>query len=149
LLALLAAAPLPAAPAPRVCGDPSHPCAGFKPHDLSFALPADGKARGEVRSAPFYAVILRTAPRCRIDEAERTAAQQLFPANKVFATRFECDDDPENNVTYTGVNAKVGFLAVFAGEERAAARKVLETAAASGRFPGANLRRMQVVFVSP
>jgi hypothetical protein len=30
---------------------------GFKPNDLSFTLPTDGKARAEVRSAPFFAVI--------------------------------------------------------------------------------------------
>jgi hypothetical protein len=137
------------APTARVCGDPSRPCPGFKAHDLSFVLPADGKARAEAKSAPFYAVILRTVPRCGLAEPERERVQALFPRNKVFATRFECDDDLENAVTYTGVDAKVGFLAVYAGDDRAAAKKTLQAVQAAGGFPGANLRRMQVVLVSP
>lgn len=150
VVTLLSAPPAPAAEsAAAVCGDPSHPCPGFKANDLSFPLPGDGKARAEARSAPFYAVILKTAARCRLDEAARADAQALFPRNKVFATRFECDDAPENNVTYTNVDAKLGFLAVYAGADRAAAKKILEAVKAGGRFPGANLRRMQVVFVFP
>ena len=118
-------------------------------HTCLVWLPTDGKPRAEFRSAPFYAVILRTAARCRVEETERASAQALFPHNKVFAMRFECDDDVENNVTYTNVDAKLAFLAVYAGEDRAAAKKILATVAAGGRFPGANLRRMQVVFVYP
>lgn len=152
LLTLLTATSAATARAPRVCGEPSRPCPGFKPHDLPFALPNAGPdggvARAELRSAPFYAVLLRTAERCRIDEAERVAAQALFPRNKVFATRFECDDDLENDVTYTGVNAKVGFLALYAGDDRATAKKVLAAVEAGGHFPGANLRQMRVVLVS-
>ena len=146
MLLLLAAAPTSAADAlARVCSDPEHPCSIFKPHDLSFPLPTDGKPRGEVKSAPFYAVILRTVERCRLDEKERLAAQALFPRNKAFATRFECDDDVENNVTYTGVDAKHGFLAVYAGETQPAARAFLAEVKRTGKFPGANLRKMQVV----
>lgn len=150
-LALALLAPLArdqAAPG-RVCPDPAHPCAGFRPHDLSFVLPAGGAARAEDRSAPFYAVVLRSAPRCALGERERRAAQALFPRNKVFATRFECDGDVENNVTYTGVDARHGFLAVYAGDTRAAADAALARVRATGRFPGANLRRMQVVRVHP
>lgn len=133
----------------RVCPDPARPCAGFQPHDLSFALPADGAARAEDRSRPFYAVILRTAGRCAVGERERLAAQTLFPRRKVFATRWECDGDVENNVTYTGVDARHGFLAVYAGESRAQADSALARVKATGRFPGANLRRMRVVRVHP
>src|ERR1043165_3180608 len=97
----------------QVCPDPAKPCAGFKENDLSFVLPKDGVARDEVRSPPFWAVILRTADPCTIQDKERAAAQALFPRNKVFHTRFECDGDVENNVTYTNVNAKFGFLAVY------------------------------------
>src|SRR5687768_10838807 len=100
----------------RICPDPAHPCAGFKPHDLSFVLPRDGVARPEVRSDRFYAVIVRSGPRCTIAERDRGAMQAAFPRNKVFSHRFECDDDAENNVTYTNVNAKAAFLAVYAGE---------------------------------
>lgn len=131
----------------RVCPDPARPCPGFKAHDLSFALPAAGAARAEDRSAPFYAVILRTVPRCAVGERERLAAQAQFPGRKVFATRFECDEDAENNVTYTGVDARYGFLAVYAGDSRAQADSALARVRATGRFPGANLRRMRVVRV--
>lgn len=134
---------------PRVCPDPARPCAGFRANDLSFPLPDDGKARAEARSAPFFAVILRTAERCKLTPGQAREVQRLFPRNKVFYTRFECDDDPENNVSYTNANPKFGFLAVYAGEERAAAEGFFEQVNALGLFPGANLRRMQAVFVYP
>jgi hypothetical protein len=134
--------------AQKVCADPAQPCGIFKDNDLSFPLPKQIVAP-ELKSAPFFAVILRTAERCSIKQAEQQAAQALFPRNKVFYTRFECDDDVENNVTYTNVNEKFGFLAVYAGDDRPAAEEFLAKVKASGRFPGANLRRMQVTFVSP
>jgi hypothetical protein len=136
-----------ATPAPAVCPDPAHPCPGFKPNDLSFPLPKDGAARDELRSAPFFAVVLRTLSPCRITEAERAEIQKLLPRNKVFATRFQCDDDVENNVSYDGVDPKHGFLAVYAGETQAAARAFLAEVKRTGKFPGANLRKMQVVVV--
>jgi hypothetical protein len=131
----------------RVCPDPSRPCAGFKAHDLSFALPSDSVARAEVRSDSFYAVILRSGSRCSIAESERRAAQAVFPRNKVFSQRFECDDDVENNVTYTNVSTSAGFMAVYAGGTRAQANAFLTRVRATGRFPGAYLRRMRVVYV--
>ena len=154
LLALALAFLAPAAPADgqaagRVCPDPARPCPGFGSHDLSFSLPAGGAARAEDRSAPFYAVVLRSGPRCSVGERERRAAQALFPRRKVFATRFECEGDAENNVTYTGVDARYGFLAVYAGGTRAQADTALARVRATGRFPGANLRRMRVVRVHP
>jgi hypothetical protein len=148
-LCALVASLAPAAALAQVCADPARPCAGFKDHDLSFVLPKDGVARPEVKSPPFWAVILRTAERCAIKDQERAAVQALFPKNKVFHTRFVCDDEVENNVTYTNVNAMLGFLAVHAGEDKAAADALLEQVNAAGRFPGANLRRMQAVLVSP
>lgn len=149
-LALLAPAASPDGQAPgRVCPDPARPCPGFRSHDLSFEVPAGGAARAEDRSATFYAVVLRSGPRCSVGERERLAAQALFPRRKVFATRFECDDDVENNVTYTGVDARYGFLAVYGGETRAQAERVLASVRETGRFPGANLRRMRVVRVHP
>jgi len=137
---------LAAGPAAKVCPDPAHPCDGFKAHDLSFELPRDGIARPEWRSEPFFAVILKSAPRCKVTEEERREAQALFTGRKVFASRFACDDDMENNVSYTNTDAKRAFLAVYAGEDRAAAEEMLARVKAMDRFPGANLRRMQVVF---
>ncbi|SOD03437.1 hypothetical protein SAMN05216486_11325 [bacterium JGI 053] len=151
-LALIAIAPLLLAASQRpgrVCPDPAHPCAGFRAHDLSFVLPTGGVARAEARSDSFYAVILRSAPRCSIPERDRVAAQRLFPARKVFSQRFECDGDIENNVSYTGVNASHAFLAVHAGATRSQGEATLAAVNRTHRFPGANLRRMQVVYNYP
>lgn len=132
-----------------VCPDPRHPCPGFRDHDLSFVLPRDEVARAEVRSDSFFAVILRSGARCSITEADRAPVQAGFPDRKVFAERAMCEDDVENNVAYTGVSDSVSFLAVFAGRDRPAADSALAEVQRSGRFPGANLRRMQVVFMIP
>ncbi|HET7228816.1 MAG TPA: hypothetical protein VFJ16_02305 [Longimicrobium sp.] len=133
----------------RVCPDPAHPCPGFKPHDLSFVLPRGETARAEARSDGFYAVILRSGPRCSIPEAQRVAAQALFPGRKVFSQRFECGGDVENNVTYRNVAADRAFLAVYAGATRQQASATLASIARTGRFPGANLRQTRVIFVYP
>jgi hypothetical protein len=151
-LAAIALCPLllPASQRPgRVCPDPARPCRGFRAHDLSFVLPAGGVARAEARSDSFYAVILRSAPRCSIPERDRAAAQARFPGRKVFSQRFECDDDVENNVGYTGVNASRAFLAVYAGSTRSQASATLAAVTRTRRFPGADLRRMQVVYNYP
>lgn len=133
---------------PAVCPDPARPCAGFRAHDLSFPRQIDGMARAEERSAPFFAVILASGAKCAIPEAERRRAQAAFPARKVFSARFECDDDIENNVTYTNVDGKPGFIAVYAGATREEAEKVAAEARVKG-YKGANARRMQAVLVHP
>ena len=137
-----------AAAAAAVCGDPAKPCPGFREHDLSFTRSSVPMARDEERSQPFFAVILVSGDRCAIPEAERRRIQALFPSRKVFSMRFECDGDVENNVTYTNVDAKRGFVAVYGGAAREEAQKVLADARAKG-FKDANLRRMQAVFVHP
>ena len=134
--------------AAEVCGDPAQPCAGFRDHDLSFARESSGTARIQEVSAAFFAVILESAERCAIPESERRRIQALFPTRKVFSSRFECDGDAENNVKYTEVDDKRAFVAVYAGATRTDAEKVLAEARARG-FPGANIRRMQVVLVHP
>jgi hypothetical protein len=133
----------------QVLSDPNQPHVGFKPHQLAFTTPKDEVARGEFRSAPFYAVILKTGIRCRIAESERLQAQALFPANKVFSTHFGCEDSPEEHVTYANVDAQWGFLAAHAGANEAQAQELLARVKGSGRFPGANIRRMQAVLVYP
>ncbi|MBA2734850.1 MAG: hypothetical protein H0U54_18460 [Acidobacteria bacterium] len=97
----------------------------------------------------FYAIILRTAAKCSVTEVERLEVQKMFPTNKVFATRFECDDDLENNVTYANINREVGFIAVFAGRTLAAAKGFLRTVQATRQFPGANIRKTQVIATPP
>lgn len=132
----------------RVLPDPAKACDTFKSHQLCFETPKDGIARAEYRSKPFYAVILKTAERCSIAEEERLRIQALFPRSKVFSTRFECDDE-EEFISYTNVNDKFGFLAVYAGATLAEAKKRLAEVNATGQFSGANIRKMQVVLVSP
>ena len=148
-LLLALAAPGVQAQTGRVCPNPARPCAGFRANDLSFVLPSDGVARDEVRSAQYFAVVLRSGRHCAIPESARAEAQRLFPGRKVFSQRFECDDDVENNVHYAPVDPQLAFLAVYAGGTRAEANRVLRAVARTGRYPGAYLRRLQVTFVYP
>jgi hypothetical protein len=134
----------------KVQPDPTVPkiaCQGFKPHELCFERPRDGLARTEYLSEPFYAVILKTTEPCAVAEEERLQAQALFPRSKVFSMRFQCDDNIEENITYTNVDAKFGFLAVHAGTTLEEAKKRLAEVNATGRFPGANIRKMQAKLV--
>lgn len=124
-------------------------CKDFKPHHLCFDLPKDGIARGEYFSEPFYAIILKTAKPCTISEKERLQAQALFPRSKVFSMRFGCNDDIEESIRYTNVNDKFGFLAVHAGATVKEANTRLSEVNATGKFPGANIRKMQAVLVFP
>src|SRR5262249_60025268 len=106
------------------------------------------EAGGEERFALFFAVILKSAAKCALGEAERRRVQASFPKKKVFVQRFECDDDLENNVFYTGVASELAFMAVYAGKFRSAAEETLAVAKLAG-FADANIRRMQVIFVHP
>ena len=135
----------------KVQPDPAKPCSdkGSKPHELCFEKPKDQVARAEYLSEPFYAVILKTAERCIISEKERLQTQALFPNAKVFSMRFQCDDNIEENISYTNVNDKFGFLAVYAGLHLKEANSRLAEIKAAGRFPGANIRRMQARLVYP
>jgi hypothetical protein len=130
----------------KVCGDPDRPCDGFKPNELSFAIAKPFSFdRGRDKSQPFFAVILSSGPLCGLDDQERVRVQKLFPRNKVFLHRHMCDGFGDK-VTYSNVNEKSGFFAVYAGESESDARQVLAQAKSSG-FPGANIRRMDVIVV--
>lgn len=119
------------------------------PHNLSFEYPNDGLARAEFRSDEFYAIILKSAERCTLSEADRLGIQELFPENKVFMDRFECDEASEDNVTYTNINPDYSFIAVYAGTGIEDANQLLDGMDLAARFPGANIRRMQAVLVYP
>jgi hypothetical protein len=133
-----------------VCGDPTVRCrttVEFQPYQLPFVVPKDGVIW---ETEKFYAVILKSVRDpsqggdCNvfIPEAEREAAQALFPRNKVFASRcFEPGD-----LFYTGVADNTQFMAVYAGRTRAAGQAMLEKVRATGRYPGANLRRLSSGF---
>jgi hypothetical protein len=92
-------------------------------------------------------LILAHMEPCTVTEEERLQAQALFPRSKVFSMRFQCDDNIEENITYTNVDAKFGFLAVHAGTTLEEAKKRLAEVNATGRFPGANIRKMQAKLV--
>lgn len=131
----------------KVCPDPNRPCDGFKHNELSFRIATPFQFdRGRDKSAPFYAVLLKSATRCSIAEDERRRVQALFPERKVFVHQYFCQDFGDK-VTYTNVNEKYGFLAVYAGETEAEARKILARAQATGQFPDANIRKMEVIVV--
>ncbi len=125
--------------------------ASLKPHELGFGLPQDGVARAEFRSEPFYAVILKSAKRCKILEAERLEAQKLFSKNKVFMDRFACDDEhgAEEFMSYDNVNKDFSFLAVHAGGTHDDAKALFDKMKLDEKFPGANIRKMRAVLVYP
>jgi hypothetical protein len=131
-----------------VCGNPKLACpsqATFEPYDLPFRVPRNAVIW---ESEFFYAVILKSinAPddNCdvRISESERLAAQQLFPDRKVFASR--CTD--AGTLFYTNTRANTRLLAVYAGSTLAEANRTLAAVKATGKFPGANVRRMRAGF---
>jgi hypothetical protein len=128
----------------KVCGDPDRPCPGFKPYELSFAIakPFDFD-RGRDKSQPFYAVILSSGALCGIEDGQRVKAQQAFPRAKVFLHRYLCEGFGDK-VTYSNINAKSGFVAVYAGESESDAQKMLAQAKAAG-YGSANIRRMEVI----
>jgi hypothetical protein len=130
----------------EVCPDPQKPCVDverFKPNELSFRIASKFDFdRGQDRSRPFYAAILKSGELCKLPDAERTAAQAQFPERKVFLHRHFCEEFGDK-VTYTNVNRKAGFVAVYAGRTEAEAKAFL--AEAKAKYPDANLRRMQVV----
>ena len=136
------------ASAAAICGNPRVACktsVTFQPHDLPFRVPANAVIWDTV---PFYVVILKSMPaaddRCDvfIPEAERLAAQALFPDRKVFSSR--CVEPGE--LFYTNVGQNQRLMALYAGSTLAEGKRVLAGVKATGKFPGANLRRIRTGF---
>ncbi len=130
-----------------VCGNPLVNCgldpnSSFEPFDLPFRVP-----RGAVifDTELFYAVILKSVAVGDSDcdtfvpESERLPAQALFPDHKVFTDR--CTEP--GNLFYTNVAENHRIMAVYAGATLAEAKRFLAAVKATGKFPGANLRRMR------
>jgi hypothetical protein len=131
-----------------ICGNPKVACktsATFEPHDLPFRLPENSVI---FDTELFYAIVLKSVPAkeedCKVfvPEAERLPAQALFPDHKVFTSR--CAD--VETLFYTNVNPRFRIMAVYGGTTLAEAKRVLEAVKATGKFPGANLRRMRTGF---
>ncbi|HBB86008.1 MAG TPA: hypothetical protein DC047_00145 [Blastocatellia bacterium] len=136
------------ASAAAICGNPRVACktsVTFKPNDLPFRVPANAVI---IDTDPFYAVILKSMPAANdsceifIPETERLAAQALFPDRKVFASR--CVEPGE--LFYTNLGENQRLMAVYAGSTLAEAKRVLAAVKATGKFPGANLRRIRTGF---
>jgi hypothetical protein len=142
----------------RVCANPSSPCQSqykFATNQLSFNLPMKLVWQNNYYSAPFYAIILKSiravvdggpdTQRCLkgiVSETERQRVQAMFPTQKVIASTFGCYLTP---VWYTSTRTDYNFLAVYAGETQAEAVGFLAKVKATGQFPCANIRKMQVV----
>lgn len=148
-IALTLAATGAFAQAGKIHPDPATPLPLRKPNQLSFEYPQDGIARAEFRSEFFYAVILKTAERCVSMEPERVEIQRLFPSNKVFSPMFDCPDVPEDDISYSNTRQSLGFIGVYAGLTLEQAQQFLAKVKETGKFPGANLRRMQAVLNYP
>lgn len=132
---------------PAVCGNPNVTCPTaftFEAYDLPFRLPQNAVIYD---TELFYAVILKSVSsppdNCDnyIPEPERLAAQVLFPNNKVFTSR--CAEP--GRVSYSNTSEKAQFMGVYAGMTLADANKLLAKVKASGKFPGANVRRMRAM----
>lgn len=127
-----------------LCPDPTTRCrtsVEFAPHQLPFVVPRNVAI---FETEKFYAVILKsqrdTTQDCTgfVPESERLEAQKLFPRKKVFTSR--CFDPEE--LYYDGVESEVMFMAVYGGRTRAEANAMLAKVKATGKFPGAYLKRM-------
>lgn len=136
-----------------ICGNPKIACktsVPFEIYDLPFRVPA----RAVIFDTElFYAIILKSVPTkeedCRVfvSEPERMAAQVLFPDHKVFTSR--CADPGEDNsgmLFYTNVSPKFRIMAVYGGTTLAESNRMLAAVKATGKFPGAYLRRMRTGF---
>lgn len=153
----------------KVCPKPSSPCVKildinerknvFEDWQLTFKLPAKVEGRRGYYSANFYGIILKSrpavkdgpmdTPKCLLghySEEERKEVQNIFPTNKVFASRNGCYAP---FITYTNDGVGEGlneFIAVYAGDTEAEAKRFLKKVRAKKEFSGANYRKMQVVF---
>lgn len=132
---------------PVVCGNPLVNChldpnSSFQPFDLPFRVPRNAVI---FDTELFYAIILKSVAvgdsDCDtfIPESERLSAQALFPDHKVFTDR--CVDP--GNLFYTNVAENHRIMAVYAGSTLAEAKRFLAAVKATGKFSGANLRRMR------
>ena len=136
-----------------ICGNPTIACktsVPFAAYDLPFRVPA----RAVIFDTElFYAIILQSVPRKEEDcsvfvrEPERIAAQVLFPDHKVFTSRCADPGDPNSGMlSYINVDSKFEIMAVYGGTTLAESKRVLAAVKATGKFPGAYVRRMRAGF---
>ena len=90
----------------------------------------------------------------RASELTKHTEFVVFGSNSVLGVPRDHEIPPRmtmsNDVdTYTNVDPKYGFLAVYAGATESEAREFLKKVNALDRFKGANVRRMQAVLAYP
>jgi len=131
-----------------VCGNPNIACktsVTFHEYDLPFRIPANAVIWD---TELFYAIVLKSVRAAEGDcdtfvpEAERIQVQMLFSDRKVFSSR--CIEPGE--MFYTNISDTHRIMAVYAGTTLAEAKRTLATIRATGKFPGANIRRMRTGF---
>lgn len=132
----------------RVCGDPTVKCKtqeGFQPFNLAFDT---GRNFVIAESEKFYAVIVKSVKikdfgdcaKPSFSEPERLEVQGLFPNNKVFA--YNCLEGAGDQY-FTGIADHIAFIGVYAGRTLAEANAFLKKVNETGKFPGANIKRLQ------
>lgn len=135
-------------PRGSICGNPTQACktsATFQPNDLPFRVPENSVI---FDTELFYAVILKSVAAGEDDcskfipETERLETQSMFPERKVFTSK--CYDI--ENLFYTNVSPNHRIMAVYAGNILPEAKRILEAVKATGKFPGAYIRRMRTGF---
>ena len=157
------ATPKPAVTANAVCPDPAKPChhsqKNFDDWELSFKMPAKLPPNKPVKSAPFYAVILKTYPMgddcdggeyIEAVEAERKREQAMQRERKVFAA-YQCPNMGAVDYEFAGKwDAKkenvliANFIAIYAGKTKAEGEEALDFYRNS--YPQAQLKLMTAVY---
>ena len=132
-----------------ICGNPLVVCktsVEFQPNDLPFRVPKNSVI---FDTELFYAVILKSLTvaddydcNAFVPETERLAAQALFPDHKVFTSL--CTEP--GNLFYTTISEKHRIMAVYGGTTLAESKRMLAAVNATGKFPGAYVRRMRTGF---
>lgn len=142
-----------------VCANPSKPChhksKKFDDWELSFKMPAKLTPNKPYKSAPFYAVILKTykmdddcdgGEYIEAVESDRKKEQANQLERKVFA-EYQCPNMAAVNYDFEGKwdaakeNMLISnFIAIYAGATKAEAEKTLQFM--KGEYPDAILKQM-------
>ena len=134
-----------------ICYQPLAQCSSshsFAAYQLPFVIKEKLEFGKSYRSEEFYGVVLKSVkavgdPDCSfVSEAERLAAQTVWPTRKVFSSHFNCS---EELIVYENVDQNFNFLAVYAGKTLNEARRVLSEVKTNPRYSQAYLKRMRVV----
>ena len=151
------------AQANTVCPNPARPCHHKEKHfddwELSFKMPAKLPPNKPNRSAPFYAIILKTYPMgedcdggefIEAAEADRKREQANQLNRKVFAS-YECPNMGAVDYEFAGKwdakkeNVVIGnFIALYAGTTKIEGEEALRFL--KSEYPDAQLKQMTAVY---